>query len=65
MRATRAVSSPAAVGAVPSAAVCADEAELGLGRVDYAFMVFVHISILLDFVLFPKQKGKKTEEDVV
>jgi uncharacterized membrane protein len=37
----------------------------GLGRVDYAVMVFVHVSILLDFVLFPTQKDKKTEGDVV
>lgn len=30
----------------------------GIGRFDYGVMVFVHVSILLDFVVFPKAEGE-------
>lgn len=30
----------------------------GLSRFDYGVMVFVHVSILLDYVVFPKAGGE-------
>ena len=30
----------------------------GLGRLDYAIVVFVHVSLLLDYVVFPRAKGE-------
>lgn len=31
----------------------------GLGRFDYGLMVFVHVSILLDYVVFPQTEDEK------
>jgi len=37
----------------------------GLRRGDYALMIFVHVSVVLDFFLFPKKKEEATQADVL